>query len=306
MGTIYAYLYATRPWSWTASIISVLVAHVLTASPGNFFNLTLLNSIFLGAAVQCLANLVNTYFDNLNKVDTKNMSGGDRALVDGKVSPGGVVVLSIAMLVLSTLLALPLITQHSNSNSNRDDFTNNDMLVLFIVGVFLALTYTASPFNLKYYAMGDVVIMTAFGPCLMQFVSYVNSGVMNEEVTLFSIPIMLVTEAILHANNTRDIKSDAKSGATTLAVLFGFDNSVRFYTFLIAGAYVSTLWLALTRHIGLLIVFLTVPQALGLVKGISENNQKKLANVDESTAQFHMPFGILMVVGTAVSKAYLE
>jgi len=37
-----------------------------------------------------------------------------------------------------------------------------------------------------------------------------------------SIPIALLTEGILHANNSRDIKSDKEAGVTTIPTLIGF------------------------------------------------------------------------------------
>ena len=93
---------------------------------------------------------------------------------------------------------------------------------LFAAGAFLALAYTAKPLGLKYYALGDIVIILAFGPVTQQFVCVMLSGNVKIQYLPLCIPIALLTEAILHANNSRDINSDKQAGIITLPTLIGF------------------------------------------------------------------------------------
>ena len=81
-----------------------------------------------------------------------------------------------------------------------------------------------------------------------------------------SIPIALLTEGILHANNSRDIKSDKEVGVTTIPTLIGFQASYQIYNALLVLTYVSIPVLAYTFNIyGILICLITTPQALTLV-----------------------------------------
>ena len=65
----------------------------------------------------------------------------------------------------------------------------------------------------------------------MQCTSILLTGKTDDILYIYSIPIGLLTEGILHANNARDIKADTKIGAYTLASLIGIEYSYIFYIF---------------------------------------------------------------------------
>ena len=102
------------------------------------------------------------------------------------------------------------------------------------------------------------------------------------------------TYAIAQANNARDIKTDIKAGATTLASLIGLTHSYRLYVGLIAGAYLAVAAVAWHLNWGVLATLLVAPLAVGLVRAFAAG---KLKNLDEETAKFHLPFGVLLVLG---------
>ena len=139
----------------------------------------------------------------------------------------------------------------------------------------------------------------------MQFIAIANNAAMSQTVFLFSVPISLITELILHANNTRDIKSDTSVGATTLASILGKKNSILLYKVVLLAAYVVIVFLIRqTGNYGLAIVFASVPQAVSLVAKVESSDDRIFSNCDEFTAQFHLPFGLLTVVGIAIGKMY--
>lgn len=118
-------------------------------------------------------------------------------------------------------------------------------------------------------AMGDVVIFVCFGPLLMQFTALLldpSDGSMQWDLLPYMLPLGLLTEGILHANNTRDIAMDTKAGIITLAGLIGFDASRALFVAMLALSYISSLWLAMTQYYGNALVLLTVPIALNLVR----------------------------------------
>ena len=76
------YIIASRPYSFTASIIPVLMTAVVVGS--SLRSEMFIRAMIMGVAAQAGANLTNTYFDFHKGVDTKCMEGGDKALVDAK------------------------------------------------------------------------------------------------------------------------------------------------------------------------------------------------------------------------------
>jgi 1,4-dihydroxy-2-naphthoate octaprenyltransferase len=108
----------------------------------------------------------------------------------------------------------------------------------------------------------------------------------------------MLTEAILHGNNARDIKNDSQAGATTLAIILGFQGSYYFFLLLIICAYATVAWISMFQHWGCLASFLTLPLAAGLV---SDFKKEKMMNIAEDTAKAHLPFGLLMVFGILLS-----
>jgi 1,4-dihydroxy-2-naphthoate octaprenyltransferase len=99
------------------------------------------------------------------------------------------------------------------------------ILFYVLLGGALTVFYTADPLSLKCLGklvtdvvadpgtgLGDVVIFLCFGPLLMQGCAIVLVGETSHTIFLYSIVWGLLTENILHANNTRDIETDKKAG----------------------------------------------------------------------------------------------
>lgn len=174
--------------------------------------------------------------------------------------------------------------------------------MIFISGMLLAFFYTATPVGLKYKALGDVTIFLCFGPLLMQCVSILLIGGTDNNLYLYSIPIGLLTEGILHANNARDIKADSEAGAVTFANIIGYDYSYYFYIFLIAGSYISVLLISYYSNYATLLAFVTLPLGLSLIQKFKE---RKLIELPEDTAKMHLPFGIMMLIGILITDTGL-
>ena len=285
MSLIMEYILATRPWSFTAAIIPVLIVTAVTRSP--LQSPLFLRAFVMAVAVQAGANCTNTYFDYLNGIDTK--VGGERTLVEHKISINGLLLLSAVCYITGALAVAPLLIQ--------DD--SRQLLAIFVAGILLAFFYTANPVGLKYIALGDVTIFVCFGPLLMQCTSLLVSGTTRSDLYLYAVPVGLLTEAILHANNARDIQIDASAGAVTLATLLGPELSFAFFVALLAGSYISAIAIAYFYHWGCLAVLLTAPLSADLLRRYREN---KMADLPEETAKTHLPFGLLLWLGILFSE----
>eukprot|EP01031_Cornospumella_fuschlensis_P040570 gene40570-49460_t len=283
-------LVATRPWSFTATAIPVLVTAAVTGAP--FFTVEFARALAMGLFVHAGANLTNTYFDFTNGFDTKQHNS-DPTLVEKRLSPLTILLMSIVCYTIGIFSVLPLLFSNSY----------HDMIIPFVAGLVLAFFYTGNPVGLKYIALGDITIFLCFGPLLMQCSAIIMTQKMSDELYLYTIPIGLLTEGILHANNARDIKNDTANGAITLASIMGLSMSYHFFVFLIVGAYLSVLGIAAYLHYGCLLSLLTLPLGIDLIKKFKDQQLKDLS---EEVAKMHLPFGVLMFVGIlATSKGFL-
>uniref|UniRef100_A0A7S4DAV0 1,4-dihydroxy-2-naphthoate octaprenyltransferase n=1 Tax=Heterosigma akashiwo TaxID=2829 RepID=A0A7S4DAV0_HETAK len=281
---------AARPWSWTAAVVPIILTGVLLKKESG---ISLLSYDFgaalaIGVLVQAAANLTNSYLDWKKGVDKKE-TAGDRAIVDGLITPVNAILVSIICYGISILLAFPYLVKHGAS-----------VKWIFAAGMLLSFFYTANPFSLKYLCLGDVAIFLAFGPLLMGFTSVLLAGDLRTSVLPYTLPVGLLTEAILHANNMRDIKSDTRAGIYTLASVVGFGPAKVLYAFMVFGAFLVALAMAVTHSLGCALVLPALPLGVRNIADLQPHSPK-MKNMDERTAQLHLLYGALLIAGVAGS-----
>lgn len=296
---VFDYVEVIRPLSLTCAIIATLVttAVVNNGDIKSFYNQRFFIAITMAISVQLAANLTNTYFDYVNGIDVVDRRQKqyrlDRALANGRVSPWSIMALMVLFYSISIACVVPVIV---NSNGNT-------LAWIFASGVLLAFFYTANPLGiggLKYIALGDICIFLCFGPLLMQCVSVLLTGTTNKSLSLYCVPIGLLTEAILHANNSRDIKTDIQAGAITLAGILGFDRSYYFYITLFIGAYTVTMYIAMFNNWGCVLTLLTIPIAIDRVRKFY---CREMDCLPQLTSKLHLPFGVLFFVGIMTTRS---
>lgn len=291
------WIQAFRPFAYSASVTPVILAAMLALVNKSGETAWFLFPVILISAVlfHTGANLVSEYFDFKNHVDKTDTFGSSRVLVEGLLQPKQVLNAGILVFGIGFILGLILVY-----------FRGTDILILGLIGLIGGYFYTAKPFQFKYIALGDLLIFLLFGPLLV-LGSYLGlTGEMNYNVLYVSIPVGFLVVAILHANNTRDIKFDKRAKIKTLAMLVGLKGAKIEYYFLIFGAFLSVILLIIFKILSpwSLIVFLSLPPALKNVKIISNveaENPSSIAMLDVLTAQHHMMFGLLLSIGILIS-----
>lgn len=151
MDVVKEYVLATRPWSFTAAVVPVLVTAAVVKT--RMLSLEFLQAMTMGVCIQAAANLTNTYYDFMTGVDNKDNAEagtGEKTLVQKKVSVGGLVMLSVGLYTIGTLSILPLLMRCWPT------------LLTFISGIALAFFYTATPIGLKYLALGNICLHLFF------------------------------------------------------------------------------------------------------------------------------------------------
>ena len=283
------YIAALRPWSFSASLIPVMLGTVLCWKEiGKFsFILSILGGLVV-IFVHAAGNLVNTYYDFLRGMDNK--SSDDKTLVDHILTPEEVVHAGVGSYILGCLSFMVLLF--------LTEARLEHLALLFFSGLSGSFFYTGSV-GLKYYGLGDIVIIFAFGPVSVLFAYTAQCGHFSWYPLLCAVPLVLNTEAILHSNNTRDMDSDKKAGAITLALILGRKLSYLLYFILVFTPYIISFVLAIKFSNSFGLPLLTLSMALRLEKDFRRGN---LAKLPRDTAKLNLLYGFLYVLGFLLGR----
>lgn len=278
------WLIATRPWSFPASAMPVIVTlaylywsgHNLCWSLGLW---ALANIIVFHAA----GNTWSDYFDYKRGVDAED-TYGMHTLTAGEFTPQEIFRLSWLLLGVALLGGLGLLL-----------LTGWPLLVIGVAGTLLTVAYPP----LKYCAWGDAVIFATYAILPMIGTSFVAIGSFDWQVLWNAVPVGLITVAILHANNTRDIPTDRRAHITTLAMKLGTRVSMYLYCFEILFPFV---WIIACSLIGLLplwslIVLPVIGPAVGnvnMVRCLPSQGEAAIARLDEATAKLQLLFSLVL------------
>jgi 1,4-dihydroxy-2-naphthoate octaprenyltransferase len=288
------FIRASRPFSLTASIIPVVLGGILALKESNFnlgyFILSIIAIVFMQASV----NLLNDHDDFINKVDTKESHGSSGVVVEGLLTLKEVYRSGIILLVLGCSIGLFLAY-----NVGRMIF------ILGIVGALCGYFYTGKPLMLKYRGLGAPLVFIIFGPLMTLGGYYLQMQKFTLQSFFISIPTALLTTAILHANDIRDIKHDKKAGIKTLSINIGYKNAQTIYSSLIVFSYISLVIMIIFKYIPYLslMCLLTVPAAIKNINKlrIAKDSSDYIAELDKESGKLQGQFGILLILSILLS-----
>ena len=281
-----AWIGATRPWSFTASALTVFVSLAyLEWSIGGVHWWHGLWAIGAMVLFHAAGNTWSDWHDYRSGVDAADTHGVD-TLTSGRFASREVMGLSLGLFALATGAGLGLML-----------CTGLSLLGVGAAGMALALLYPP----LKYRALGDVVILLAY--CLLPALgtSYVALGRFEPSVLLAALPVGLLVNAILHANNTRDMRTDRRAGARSLAHALGVRGSVLLY---MGQILVPFVWVVALVCGGLLPLWalgelLLLPPALRNCRAMlayrSETDSAAISSLDQRSARLQMFFSLKLI-----------
>lgn len=278
---------ATRPWSFPASAMPVLVTLFYLWWAGHDVNWgfgiwAILNIVVFHAS----GNTWSDYFDFRKGVDADD-TYGNKTLTDGLFTPGQIRTLALGLLLVGSVFGVTLIY-----------LTGWELLYIGLGGLVCTLLY---PF-FKYRALGDVVIFMAYAFLPTIGTSYVATGAIDWSVWVVGLPVGLITVSILHSNNLRDMKTDARAKISTFAALVGKRSSVVIYLVEVLAPFVSVAvcvilgWLPICS---LLVLVALVPgwRACRVMLSYKSGGSDAIANLDQVSAQLQLVFSALFSVG---------
>lgn len=279
---------ALRPWSFTASFTPVALGSALAYKTVGYFSMPVLITTLLTAlSVHAAGNLVNTYFDYLRGIDTKQSD--DRTLVDKILNPEdiqwlGMVFYSIGIAGFLVLCVLsPAKMEH--------------LALIFFCGLSSSFLYTGG-LGLKYMALGDIIIFLTFGPVTVMFSFLAQAGELSIVTLLYALPLALNIIAILHANNTRDMESDNKAKIVTVAILLGWLGSYILFAVLLFLPYLLFVQGGLHISKWMFLPIITCKEAFDIEK---QFRSKQLNKVPQRVAKLNFQVGLLYVLAVVMT-----
>ena len=256
----------TRPHSYPASIAPVLFG--ATYALGYEIKFSILKFIlFLLACllIQAATNLFNEYYDykhGLDKIDSEGISG---SIVKGNLSPREVMVGALVLYALAFVLGLILTF-----------ITSFYVLLVGLVCMLAGYFYTGGKYPIAYSPFGEVVSGFFMGTIIISLSFYFQTGYVNADIIVVSLPLFIMIGAILLANNIRDLDNDKESGRRTYAILVGRNNAIKTMAISFIVVYLLNVLFIVTKYASWwnLLVFVTIPLAIKIIKGFSANNHK--------------------------------
>lgn len=280
--------HATRPRFLPASILPVLAGTVWGFKVAGNFDFTIFILALLG--VMCAhagANVLNDVGDDSGGTDRRNedriypYTGGSRFIQTGIMSAASMAQLGIGLLAVAAFLGFVL-------------FVAKGLMVLLfgLTGLALAVLYSFGPARLNANGLGEVAVAVAFGVLPVTGAAWLQSGVVNTEVLMFSLPIGAWVAAIILVNEVPDIDADGASGKRTLPVRLGLVGTANLYIgiqgFAVAAIALLTIMgsLPLASPILPIGLMLLAFRAAGAIKGGVED-RVELTRAIESTLAIH-------------------
>lgn len=205
-----AWFLAARPKTLTAAIAPILVAASLCIHDGFSIDYILfVCSILSSICIQIATNFLNDAYDYFRGAD-KDRLGPARMSQNGILEPNKIILVAFALLLLSALIAVPLILK-------------GGWLVALMVSASIscAYLYTGGPVPLAYKGLGEIFVIFFFGVFSIPVFYYIQTLTFSWNALLAGAQIGSLCAVIISINNLRDMNGDVIVNKRTLAVRFG-------------------------------------------------------------------------------------
>ena len=287
------WLLAIRPKTLPAAVGPVIVGSAF-AYADQSFRLGPAIACFLAALLlQIGSNLANDVFDFEKGADQGERFGPTRVTQAGLLRPADVKRGMLLVFFISAILGIYL------------TFVGGwPILVVGVAAIVSAIAYTGGPFPLGYHGLGDLFVFISFGLAAVAGTYYVQLLTITAIVWWMAVVMGLLTVAILVVNNLRDIENDRQVHKHTLAVRFGESFSRLEYVFCILTAYIIPvlLWLKGSLPIFSLLIFLTIPMTIRLMKAIYSESGRSLNKALAGTSRLSLIYALCFAIGLIVDS----
>jgi len=174
------------------------------------------------------------------------------------------------------------------------------ILLIGVVGVFIAYFYNADPFKIGYTRLSELSTGFGFGTLMVLGAYYVQARRLSWEAFFASIPIAILIALVQFINQFPDYEADKAAHKNNTVVMTGKAKAVGYYRFFLMSVYIivlSGMALAIFPFTAV-ITFVTLPAAIKAVRVASAHFDKikEMLPANALTIAIHLSFGILFVV----------
>ncbi len=293
MQKLKAHVIATRPWSFSMSVISVTLGTLVAAGRAPVDWLSFAAVVAGVVLVHAAGNVLNDYCDTRSQVDQADTGTANyrpHPVFSGLMSPRAVLVEAAVLFAPAALIGVWLAVSRTPL-----------VFSLAFAGLLLTVFYTGWPLQLKYRALGELVVFLIWGPLQFEGAYAVQTGDLSVDVLVASIPFGILVALVLFANNIRDIEHDSRVGISTIAIRLGSRHSLVAFAGFMACAYLYVIGAVVAGALTpwSLLVLLSVPTAYRLLRAFRQSFPQM---ADALTAKLDTVFGGLFVVALILDR----
>ena len=289
--TLHSWLLASRPKTLAAAAVPVVVGSAVAYGQDLFAPGPALAALVGAGLIQIGTNFANDYFDAKSGADNENRLGPTRAVQAGLLTPGAMKWATALTFLAAALVGLYLI-----------GVGGWPILIIGIASILSGIAYTGGPYPLGYNGLGDLFVFIFFGLIAVTATHYVQALSFSLEALIASIPIGLLSTAILIVNNYRDVDTDRVAGKNTLAVRLGKAVTRKQYAGVVLAAYlVPVVQVAAgLSQAWVLLPLVSLPLAMKCIRALGELEGSALNALLARTAGLLTVFGVLYAIGFAL------
>ena len=270
------------------------LAHHYGAFRWDIFALCVLTTVLL----QILSNLANDYGDSVHGADHAERKGPARAVQSGAIAPAQMRVAIMLFALMSLFTGLALLWISFGPQWRAFLF----FLVLGLLSIGAAVTYTVGRKPYGYMGLGDVSVFVFFGLVGVMGSLYLFTQEFFTRDLLPAASMGLLSVAVLNVNNIRDLDSDRMAGKFSIPVRLGRRKAVVYHWILLTVAAGMALLYTLLSYVSpwqllfLLAIPLFITNGLAVARKPPEVLDPYLRQMAVSTLLFSLLFGTGLLV----------
>ncbi len=288
MATLPQWVAGSRPRTLPNSIVPVLVGTGVAVGFGHAVWWRAVVALLVSMLLQIGVNYANDYSDGIRGTDEVRV--GPMRLVGSKVAPPKqVLAAAVGCFLLAAVAGLVLAA-----------VTTWWLLLIGAAAIAAGWFYTGGSSPYGYRALGEISVFVFFGLVSVVGTAYVQLEGLPWATWVVSVPVGLLSCAMLVVNNLRDIPTDRETGKRTLAVVLGDWRTRLLYAGCAIASFVCVPVVAVTRPWAIL----ALPAALWAIsptrRVLRGATGPELIGVLGETGRLQIIFGVLFAVGLAI------
>jgi 1,4-dihydroxy-2-naphthoate octaprenyltransferase len=273
-----------RPRTLAAAIAPVVVASALAGSDFNWFRAAL--ALNVGIWLQIGVNFANDYSDGIRGTDDDRV-GPIRLVASGVAasqSVKGAALISFAIACIAGAWLAFL--------------TSPFLIIIGAIAIAAAWGYTGGKNPYGYKGFGDISVFIFFGVVATVGTFYVQTETITPLSFIVSIPMGVLSCAILAINNLRDRPKDDLAGKLTVAVRIGDTKARYMYVALLATAHIAAIATLIPTA---LLTLLLLPMSISISRQVlSGASGEELVPVLGRTGKLQLMFAIVFALALAI------